>query len=113
LFSVKLKFTFIFLNKTIINNPKENSRPANANKKNDKVYKLISSFIQPKYIEIIYKIIHINSEYNNNINKLLEFKKNIKKISQKTLFQKSNQTSKKNIKYSKFLLSINFILVKI
>jgi hypothetical protein len=43
----KSKFIFIVLNKTIINNPNENSRPAKANKKKDREYKLISSFTLP------------------------------------------------------------------
>jgi len=81
------------LNKTTINKPNENSKPANANKKNDTEYKFISSFKLPYKSVSTYNNIHIISEYSNNVSKLFEFKKKIKKINQKVQFQKTNQIS--------------------
>ena len=89
----KSKLNFIVLNRTTINKPNENSKPAKANKKKDTEYKFISSFILPYKRVNMYKRIHIISEYNNSVNKLLEFKKKIKKINQKVQFQKTNQIS--------------------
>ena len=81
------------LNKIIISNPKENSKPANAKKKKDIEYKFMSSFILPYNKVIIYNNIHTISEYKSKEIKLFEFKKNIKKTNQNKQFQKTNQIS--------------------
>ena len=77
----------MFLNKTIINKPIENSKPASPNKKKEVDNKFMSSFKEPKKTDIKYKIIHTNSEYNNKVNILFEFKKNKKNENQKKVFK--------------------------
>lgn len=81
----------MFLNKIIIKRPNENSKPANANKKNDVDIKLMSSFKEPNKTDKTYNTTHTISEYNIKLNKLLEFKKNKNKDNQKIEFQKTNQ----------------------
>ena len=81
----------MFLNKIIIKRPKENSKPANANKKKEVDNKFISSFNEPKQTDSTYKITQTISEYNNKLNKLFEFKKNRNNDSQNIVFQNINQ----------------------
>ena len=81
----------MFLNRIIINKPKENSKPAKASKKKDVESKLISSFKEPNNTDKTYKTTHTISEYKIKLNRLLEFKKNKNKDNQKIKFQKINQ----------------------
>jgi hypothetical protein len=75
----------------IIKRPKENSKPAKANKKNDVDIKFMSSFNEPNKTDKTYKTTHTISEYKIKLNKLLEFKKNKNKDNQKIEFQNTNQ----------------------
>ena len=79
------------MNKIIIKSPKENSKPAKANKKKDVDIKLMSSFKEPNITDKTYKTTHTISEYKIKLSKLLEFKKNKNKDNQKIEFQKTNQ----------------------
>jgi len=60
----------VFLNKSNIKNPIENSKPATPKIKNERVAAFNSSFTKPTRIERLYKTIHINSEKKTNIIKL-------------------------------------------
>lgn len=79
------------MNNIIISKPKENSKPAKANKKKEVDNKLISSFKEPKNTDKTYSITQTISEYKIRLNKLLEFKKNKNNDNQKIEFQNTNQ----------------------
>ena len=76
------------MNKIIIKSPKENSKPAKANKKKDVDIKLMSSFKEPNITDKTYKTTHTISEYKIKLSKLLEFKKIKIKIIKKLNFKK-------------------------
>lgn len=86
------------LNKMVIVNPIQNSKPARANKKKVVDVNVKSSLIVPTIETYVYRTTHIISEYKIIVNKFLQLSKNIKVVNQNKNVQKLIQVNIKKIK---------------